>query len=126
MKNRVIKLLAGAVGLLMLAMGLQWLIMPGAAAEGLGMTLDVGLGLSTQIGDLSAFFLTAGICTLIGLATRVSSWFYAAALLLGLTAFGRTVAWLVHDASLAIPQVPAEIVMVLILLTAARQRESAE
>ena len=37
-------------------MGLQWLIDPTSAANGLGMVLLSGSWFSTQIGDLSKFF----------------------------------------------------------------------
>ena len=38
------------IGALFLLMGLQWLIDPTSAADGLGMVLLSGHGLSTQIG----------------------------------------------------------------------------
>ena len=52
------------IGALFLLMGLQWLIDPTSAANGLGMVLLSGHGLSTQIGDLSSFFLVIGTFTL--------------------------------------------------------------
>jgi hypothetical protein len=119
MKN-VLRLIVGFIGLLFLSMGLRWLLAPAGIASELGMPLLEGVGRSTQIGDLSAFFITLGICVLIALSTRNSQWYYPAILLLALTAFGRVIAWLIHDAALPLQVIAPEIIFSVILLIAAR------
>ena len=80
-----------------------------------------GVGLSSQVGDMSAFFLTLGICMLVGLVTGRRVWFYPPIILLLLTAVGRILAWLVHDAALALDLIGPEIIVSVILLVAARR-----
>lgn len=118
--KKVLRLIVGFIGLLFLSMGLRWLLAPAGIAAELGMPLLDGVGRSTQIGDLSAFFITLGICVLIALSTRNSQWYYPAILLLGLTAFGRVIAWLIHDAALPLQIIAPEIIFSVILLVAAR------
>ncbi len=82
--------------------------------------LGDGLGLSSQVGDMSSFFLTMGICMLLALVTGRRVWYYPPAMLLLLTAIGRLIAWLLHDAALA-PQIGVEVVVAVILLVASRR-----
>lgn len=118
--KKVLRLIVGFIGLLFLSMGLRWLLAPAGIAAELGMPLLDGVGRSTQIGDLSAFFITLGLCVLIAVSTRNSQWYYPAILLLGLTAFGRMIAWLIHDAALPLQIIAPEIIFSVILLIAAR------
>ena len=56
-------ILIGMVGMpavLFIVMGLRWLLDPAGIAPSLGLSLETGLGLSTQVGDLAAFFLVLG------------------------------------------------------------------
>ena len=121
MLNRFITVLVLLSALLMLVMGVQWLVVPSFIAGELGMELLHGLGRSTQIGNLMSFFISTGCCALIGLVTRKAAWFYASAMLLGCAALGRLLAWALHDASLAISHIPAELLMVMILVIAAKR-----
>ena len=79
------------------------------------MTLLSGIGLSTQIGDMAAFFLALGICMLAGTITLRRSWFYAPILGVLLAAFGRLVAWLFHDAALATDLIAVEVIIAAVL-----------
>ncbi len=58
------------IGLLMVIMGITWVVDPATAAGQLGMPLLEGAGLSTQVGDLTAFFLSIGVMTLLGIWLR--------------------------------------------------------
>ena len=86
----------------------------------IGLVLGEGLGLSSQVGDMSSFFLTLGICMLVALVSGRRAWYYPPILLLLLAAVGRVVAWLLYDAALA-PQIGLEILVAAILLVAARR-----
>jgi NhaP-type Na+/H+ or K+/H+ antiporter len=83
--------------------------------------LDQGVGLSSQVGDMSAFFLTLGSCMLIALISGRRSWYYPAIMLLLIAAVGRTLAWLVHDATLAQDLIGLELVVSAILLVSSRR-----
>jgi len=119
--NRILKLLVLLPAVLFLVTGLRWLVAPTGVASNFGLTLDQGVGLSSQVGDMSAFFLTLSSCLLIALISGRRSWYYPAIMLLSLTAIGRIVAWLVHDAALALDLIAPEIIVSIILLIAARR-----
>jgi hypothetical protein len=55
---------------------------------------------------------------LLGLITQARIWFQAPALLLALTAVLRLLAWLVHDAALALDMIIVELVICAILIIA--------
>ncbi len=116
----LLKVPVALIGVLMLSMGLRWLLAPAGIAGELGMPLLDGAGLSTQVGDLSAFFLCIGVFTLLGLSTARPHWYYAAVMLLSLAALGRVLAWLLHGAALLPNAIGPEIVFSIILLLAAR------
>ena len=108
-------------GVLFIVTGLRWLLAPAGVAPEFGLALSTGVGLSSQIGDMSAFFLTLGVCILMGLTTQRTLWYYPPIILLSLTAVGRILAWLLHDAALAMNLIAPEVIVALILLIASRR-----
>lgn len=116
----VARILVLVPGVLFLVTGLRWLLAPAAVAPEFGLVLGSGIGLSSQVGDMSAFFLTLAVCILMGLTTQRSIWYYPPIILLSLTAIGRTLAWLLHDAALATALIVPEVVVALILFLASR------
>ena len=117
--NKVLRVVVALPAILFIVMGLRWVVAPAGIAPEFGMPLLEGLGLSTQVGDLGAFFFCGGLFVLIGLITQKRSWFYAPALLLGFTAVFRVVAWLAHGAAFASSQIMVEVVLTALLLFAA-------
>ena len=89
--KRLFALIVMLPGLLFVIMGLRWLVDPAGIAPSLGLTLETGFGLSSQVGDLSAFFLVAGLSILIALITRTRSWYYPPVMLLLIAATGRLI-----------------------------------
>jgi hypothetical protein len=112
------RILVGLPAVLFVVIGLRWAVDPTGAAAELGMTLMDGVGRSSQIGDVGAFFLGMGTMMLLGLITQARIWFQAPALLLALTAVLRLLAWLVHDAALALDMIIVELVICAILIIA--------
>ena len=108
-------------GVLFIVTGLRWLLAPAGVAPEFGLVLSSGVGLSSQIGDMSAFFLTLGVSILMGLTTGRAIWYYPPMILLSLTAVGRILAWLLHDAALATGLIAPEVLVALILLIASRR-----
>ena len=108
-------------GVLFIITGLRWLLAPADVAPEFGLVLSSGVGLSSQIGDMSAFFLTLGVCILMGLTTQRTIWYYPPIILLSLTAVGRVLAWLLHDAALATDLIAPEVIIALILIIASRR-----
>ena len=108
-------------GVLFIITGLRWLLAPAGVAPEFGLVLSTGVGLSSKIGDMSAFFLTIGVCILMGLIIQRAIWYYPPIILLSLTAVGRLLAWLLHDAALAMNLIAPEVIVALILLIASRR-----
>lgn len=119
MKN-LIKVLVLLPAVLFITMGVRWLVDPGGVASELGMALERGLGLSSQVGDLAAFFLTLGVCMLLALVTGRRLWYYPPIMLLLLAATGRLIAWTVHDAAFAGSMIAVEILISVLLFAASR------
>ena len=119
--NKVLKVLVILPAILFIVIGVRWLVAPAGVAGNFGLTLADGLGLSSQVGDMSAFFLTAGICMLVALVSGRRVWYYPPMLLLFLTALGRILAWLVHDAALAVDLIAPEIIVGVLLIVASRR-----
>lgn len=119
--NKVLKILVLLPAILFLVTGLRWLVAPAGVAPMFGLTLDQGVGLSSQVGDMTGFFLTLGSCMLIALISGRRSWYYPAIMLLSITAVGRILAWLVHDATLALDLIAPEVIVSVILLVASRR-----
>lgn len=117
--NKVLKVIVAVPAILFLVIGLRWLLAPAGVAGEFGMPLLDGLGRSTQIGDLAAFFVGAGAMMLLGVLTQNKTWLLAPALLLSLTAVFRVLAWALHDASFAATQIAVEVVVAGLLLYAA-------
>ncbi|MFT5444639.1 MAG: hypothetical protein ACI8W3_003696 [Myxococcota bacterium] len=122
------RVLSVLVGVAMFATGVNWHIDPAGAAGELSMTLLAGMGASTQIGDMSAFFLALGVMIGLGQRHGQTTWLNAAALLVGMAAIGRTLAFLMGNAPLGTGFIVPELVMAFILAMAAwtRAGESAE
>ena len=119
--NRILSLLVLLPAILFVVTGLRWLVAPAGVAPEFGLTLGHGVGLSSQVGDMSAFFLTLGLCMLTALVSGRRNWYYPAMLLLAITAIGRIIAWLFHDAALAIDLIAPEVVVATLLLIASRR-----
>jgi len=119
--NIIVKLLVLIPAILFVVMGIRWLVAPAGVAPDFGLTLSDGIGLSSQIGNMAGFFLVLGSCMLIALISEHRSWYYPPIMFLAITALGRIVAWLLHDATLAVSQIMTEVVVAIILLLASRR-----
>lgn len=100
--------------------GLRWLVDPAGAAAGLGMPLLDGLARSTQIGDLSSFFLVAGASMMLGSRPGRAPLLYLPTALIGGAAVTRTLAWALHGADFALLFITVEVVVGVTLLVGAR------
>lgn len=119
--NKVLKLLVILPAILFVVTGLRWIVDPSGAAAQFGMPLLEGLGRSSQIGDMAGFFLTLGMTMLIAVIAGRRLWYYPPVMLLAITALGRILAWLLHDAALAVDMIIPEIVVAALLLFASRR-----
>jgi hypothetical protein len=113
--NKILSIVVALTAVLFASIGLRWLVAPEGVAAEFGMTLMQGLGLSSQIGDLGAFFLSLSIFILLALTSGRRMWYHPALILLGLTAIMRVMAWLFHGASFAVDMIAVEIIVCVIL-----------
>jgi hypothetical protein len=117
--SKILRAIVCIPAIIFIVTGLQFLLDPAAAVKQFGMPLLDGVGRSSQIGDMAGFFLTCGLCVLIAVSTGKRVWFYPAAMLTSITAMGRILAWLLHDAALAINLIAPEIIFTTLFLFAA-------
>jgi hypothetical protein len=122
--NKILRVIVGLPAVLFILIGIRWLIDPAANAAEFGMPLLDGLGRSTQIGDLGAFFTAGGVMVLIGVFSQKREWLLAPAMLLGFTAVFRVLAWLVQDAAFATEQIAVEVILTALLVFAASRAGS--
>lgn len=118
--NAALKIAAAFVGVSFVMVGLTWWSAPGFAGGQMGMELLSGAGLSTQIADLAAFFITLGVVILIGLASGNQAWLYSGVMLLALALVGRVISWGFHGADLTIGMIATEAAVIIILLLVVR------
>ena len=121
MINRVLQVLVFLPALLFVVTGVRWLVAPAGVAPLFGLELGQGVALSSQVGDMTGFFLTLGLSMLFALISERRVWFYPPIMLLAFTAVGRIMAWLVHDAAFAIDLIMPEIIISLLLFVASRR-----
>lgn len=121
MLDKILKILAILASTLLFVSGIRWLVDPTGAAAGLGMPLLEGIGRSSQIGDMSAFFIVAGGFGLLGVLRGNSTLLYTPAALVGAAAVFRILATLLHDAGLATQLIAVEAVMLVIFVGAAQR-----
>ena len=119
--NKVLRVLVALPAILFVVTGLRYVIDPAGTAAQFGMPLLDGVGRSSQLGDMTAYFLSLGIFILIALITSKRSWYYPAVILIGLTAIFRVLAWLLHDAALALNLIVPEVIITALLLFAANR-----
>jgi hypothetical protein len=118
--NNVIKIIAAVPGIPMLVNALMFILQPKTVTADLGMPLLEGVGLSTQLADLGAFFTFSALLIFYGVLKSNGEYLRIVALLLGLTAILRAVAWVVNDAALASTLIGGEILLVVWLWISAK------
>lgn len=119
--NRRLRILLSVPAVVFIAIGAAWFVAPARIAPVLGLTLAEGKGLSSQVGDLGSFFLTAGTCMLFAAVKDKRFWLIPPLLLIAIAASGRVVAWAVHGASLAVDMLAVELPVCLLLYMASRE-----
>ena len=120
MNRSLLRTVTTLVGAFFTLQGVAWIAAPARAAAGLGMPLLDGVARSTQIGDLSMFFLMAGATILAGSRPGRARLLHVPAGLIGGAAVTRTLAWGLQGAAFATTFIAVEIVTGVLLLAAAR------
>ena len=123
--NKFLVVLNAINGILFVAIGLLWVISPYEAGANFGiLEISEGLGRSSLIGDVGSYFFCIGLMMILAAYTLRSIWFYAPAMLLGVTALFRVISWAAHDATFATQFIIIEILLITLLLVTSRRMSS--
>ena len=123
--NRFLVVLNAIKGILFIAIGLLWVISPYEAGSNFGiLEISEGLGRSSLIGDVGSYFFCIGLMMILAAYTLRSIWFYAPAMLLGVTALFRVISWAAHDATFATQFIIIEIILITLLLVTSKRMSS--
>ena len=123
--NKFLVVLNAMNGILFIAIGLLWVISPYEAGANFGiLEISEGLGRSSLIGDIGSYFFCIGLMMILAAYTLRSIWFYAPAMLLGVTALFRVISWAAHDATFATQFIIIEILLITLLLVTSKRMSS--
>ena len=123
--NRLLVVLNTINGIIFIVLGLLWVISPYEAGANFGiLVIPEGLGRSSLIGDVGSYYFCIGVMMILAVYTLRSIWFYAPAMLLGVTALFRVISWLAHDATFATQFIIIEILLVILLLITSKRMSS--
>ena len=123
--NKFLVVLNAFNGILFIAIGLLWVISPYEAGANFGiLEISEGLGRSSLIGDVGSYFFCIGLMMILAAYTLRSIWFYAPAMLLGVTALFRVISWAAHDATFATQFIIIEILLIALLLVTSKRMSS--
>ena len=123
--NKFLVVLNAISGILFIAIGLLWVISPYEAGANFGiLEISEGLGRSSLIGDVGSYFFCIGLMMILAAYTLRSIWFYAPAMLLGVTALFRVISWAAHDATFATQFIIIEILLITLLLVTSKRMSS--
>ena len=78
---KIIKFLPLLPAVLLAIISLNWILMPDAAAESLGLIFNDPLEKNTIIRDFTAFFLATTIFCFLGFFTKSPEWLYASGII---------------------------------------------
>ena len=123
--NKFLVVLNAINGILFIAIGLLWVISPYEAGANFGiLEISEGLGRSSLIGDVGSYFFCIGLMMILAAYTLRNIWFYAPAMLLGVTALFRVISWAAHDATFATQFIIIEILLIALLLVTSKRMSS--
>lgn len=117
MMQRVLRILAALVGLLMLAMGLTFLLAPSRLMGQFAVLASGNAGFSTVRGDLGGLFIGMAVFTLIGAVRASKKWLAVPTVFLGFIVLGRILNLLFDGRSAeGVQAVILELVLITVLL----------
>ena len=123
--NKFLVVLNVINGILFIGIGLLWVISPYEAGANFGiLEISEGLGRSSLIGDVGSYFFCIGLMMILAAYTLRNIWFYAPAMLLGVTALFRVISWAAHDATFATQFIIIEILLITLLLVTSKRMSS--
>jgi len=119
--EKILQILAGAFGALLLVMAVRWVYDPTGAAAAIQMALLDGPGRNSMIGDMGALFFGMGGFAVYGVWRKQPAFLFAASFLIGTAAALRIISGFAHDAPIIWSAVVFELVAAAIWITHGRK-----
>ncbi len=120
--NNAIKILIVLLCLPLLGLGLTAMFSPLSVVEKVAVQPQGTHGLNTIRADIAGLLLGTVLMMVLGLLRRNTTWFLAAAVMMGVVAFGRLVGFAMDGLSTpAIPPFAVEVLIVSVMLVAHRR-----
>ncbi|MFN3236553.1 MAG: hypothetical protein ACE37D_05785 [Pseudomonadales bacterium] len=120
MNRTALRVIAAIPGIPMLLITIGLIVQPAEAVASLNMPLLTGAALSTQLGDMTAFFLCTSVFIFMGAYFAAPRWLYAGAALFLVAAAARTLAYLVHGADFSAEPIAVEVISTVWLVVCAK------
>lgn len=111
---KIIKFLPLLPAVFLAIISLNWILMPDAAAESLGLIFNDPLEKNTIIRDFTAFFLATSIFCFLGFFTKSPEWLYASGIIFLIALVFNATATIFHDAMFAADAFFVEVVLAVI------------
>ena len=119
--EKILQILSGALGALLLVMAVRWVFDPAGAAGAIQMSLLEGPGRNSMIGDMGAFFFGMGGFAAYGAWKKRSEFLFAGAFLIGTAAALRIISGFAHDAPTIWSAVIFEVVVATVWISYGRK-----
>jgi len=113
------RILSGLLGFVLLILGVQWIIDPQAAAEGLALLYFEGEGRNTLIRDFTAFFLGTSLMCFLGLLTKNYQYMVCVAIIFVIALVANIYAGVAHGAPMIVSAAISELIFSIMAITSA-------
>lgn len=113
------RILSGLLGFVLLILGVQWVVDPQAAAEGLALLYFEGEGRNTLIRDFTAFFLGTSFMCFLGLLTKNYQYMVSVTIIFVIAFAANVYAGIAHGAPMIVDSAIAELIFSIMAITSA-------
>jgi len=113
------RILSGLLGFVLLILGVQWVVDPQAAAEGLALLYFEGEGRNTLIRDFTAFFLGTSFMCFLGLLTKNYQYMVSVTIIFVIAFAANVYADIAHGAPMLVTAAISELIFSIMAITSA-------
>ena len=113
------RILSGLLGFVLLILGVQWVVDPQAAAEGLALLYFEGEGRNTLIRDFTAFFLGTSFMCFLGLLTKNYQYMVSVTIIFIIAFAANVYAGIAHGAPMLVTAAISELIFSIMAITSA-------
>ena len=113
------RILSGLLGFVLLMLGVEWVVDPQAAAEGLALLYFEGEGRNTLIRDFTAFFLGTSFMCFLGLLTKNYQYMVSVTIIFVIAFAANVYAGIAHGAPMIVTAAISELIFSIMAITSA-------